>query len=286
MKIKESFGVKAFRAFDYALITLLVLICLYPFWHVLMASFSDPRKIVAYTGALLKPLGFSLEAYQSVLSDIRVYTGFGNTLLHLMMGVPLSLVVTILGAYFMSRKGMLFKRPIILYCLFTMYISGGLIPFYLNLKNLGLTGHRWSVILPFCLSTYNMIIMRTAFDSVPESLSDAARIDGAGHMTIMFKVMLPVCKATVAVITMYYGMNIWNRWFWENLLLDSDMKWPIQAVLRSFLLDENDSGMVDVFEAATTKYAIIIVAIFPVLIIYPMLQKYFTKGVMIGSVKG
>ena len=286
MKIKESFSVKAFRVFDYALISCLVLICLYPFWHVLMASFSDPHRFMGHRGVLLKPIGFTLDAYKKVLTDVRIYTGFGNTLLYLITGVPLSIVVTVLGAYFMSRKGMFFKKPIILYCFFTMYISGGMIPFYLNLKELGLTGHRLSVIIPFCLSTYNMIIMRTAFDSVPESLSDAARIDGAGHMTIMFRVMLPVCKATVAVISMYYGMNIWNRWFWENLLLDSEMKWPIQAVLRSFLLEENESGMVDVFEAATTKYAIIVIAIIPVLIVYPMLQKYFTKGVMIGSVKG
>jgi len=286
MKIKESFGVKAFRAFDYAFISFLVLICLYPFWHVLMASLSDPYLFLGHAGVLLKPVGFSLEAYKTVLSDVRVYTGFGNTLLYLVMGIPLSLVLTISGAYFMSRKGMFFKTPIILYCLFTMYISGGLIPTYLNLKDLGMTGHRWSVIIPFCLTTYNMIIMRTAFDSVPESLSDAARIDGAGHMTIMFRVMLPVCKATVAVISMYYGMNIWNRWFWEDRLLDSQTKWPLQVVLRSFILEENSNGQVDVFEVATVKYAIIIVALVPVLIVYPMLQKFFTKGVMLGSVKG
>jgi len=286
MKIKESFGVKFFRAFDYALIFCLVLFCLYPFWHVLMASFSDPHKFLSHTGALLKPIGFSLEAYKKVLADIRVFTGFGNTLLYLLMGIPLSITVTILGAYFMSRKGVFFKKPIILYCILTMYISGGMIPFYLNLKDLGLVGHRWSVIIPFCLSTYNMIIMRTAFDSVPESLSDAARIDGAGHMTIMFRVLLPVCKATVAVISMYYGMNIWNRWFWEDMLLDSETKWPLQVVLRTLVLQENKGEMVDVFDVATVKYAVIVVAIIPVLIVYPLLQKYFTKGVMIGSVKG
>lgn len=195
------------------------------------------------------------------------------------------MVMTCLGAYFFSRKNVYFKKPLFLMILLTMYVQGGTIPFYLTLKDLHLTGTLWGVIIPAALSTYNMIVLRTAFESIPDSLSEAARIDGAGHLTILFKIVLPLSKASFAVIAMYYGMNIWNSWFWASTILQKESQLPLQSVLRNLLIVDEASAELGVTVKETVKYATIIVSNIPVLFIYPFMQKYFTKGVMIGGVK-
>ena len=285
MKIKESISVKIFKVFNYILLSILALVCLYPFWHVLMASFSDSALLAKNIGLLLKPAGFSLEAYEIVLKEKLLYTGFLNTMILLVVGIPLNMVMTCLGAYFFSRKNVYFKKTLFLIILLTMYVQGGTIPFYLTLKDLHLTGTLWGVIIPAALSTYNMIVMRTAFESIPDSLSDAARIDGAGHLTILFKIVLPLSKATFAVIAMYYGMATWNSWFWASTILQKESQLPLQSVLRNLLIVDEASAELGVTVKETVKYATIIVSIIPVLFIYPFMQKYFTKGVMIGGVK-
>jgi len=285
MKIKESIGVKIFKVFNYVLLSALALVCLYPFWHVLMASFSDSALLAKNIGLLLKPAGFSLEAYDIVLKENLLYTGFLNTMILLVVGIPLNMVMTCLGAYFFSRKNVYFKKPLFLMILLTMYVQGGTIPFYLTLKDLHLTGTLWGVIIPAALSTYNMIVLRTAFESIPDSLSEAARIDGAGHLTILFKIVLPLSKASFAVIAMYYGMNIWNSWFWASTILQKESQLPLQSVLRNLLIVDEASAELGVTVKETVKYATIIVSNIPVLFIYPFMQKYFTKGVMIGGVK-
>lgn len=285
MKIKESIGVKIFKVFNYVLLSALALVCLYPFWHVLMASFSDSALLAKNIGLLLKPAGFSLEAYDIVLKENLLYTGFLNTMILLVVGIPLNMVMTCLGAYFFSRKNVYFKKPLFLMILLTMYVQGGTIPFYLTLQDLHLTGTLWGVIIPAALSTYNMIVLRTAFESIPDSLSEAARIDGAGHLTILFKIVLPLSKASFAVIAMYYGMNIWNSWFWASTILQKESQLPLQSVLRNLLIVDEASAELGVTVKETVKYATIIVSNIPVLFIYPFMQRYFTKGVMIGGVK-
>ncbi len=285
MKVKESFSVKIFKVFNYIFVSFLALICLYPFWHVLMSSFSDGLLLMKNVGLLLKPVGFSVEAYKIVLADKSLYTGFGNTLILLMIGIPLNTIITCLGAYFFSRKNVYFKKPLMLFCMFTMYVHGGTIPFYLTLRDLHLTGTIWGVIIPFMLSTYNMIIVRTAFEGIPDSLTDAAKIDGAGHLTTLFKVVLPLSKATISVIAMYYGMSIWNSWFWPSTILREERQLPLQSVLRNMIIEDNSGGEAEILTLVTVKYATIIISIIPVLFIYPFMQKYFTKGVMIGGVK-
>ena len=285
MKIKESISVKIFKVFNYILLSALALVCLYPFWHVLMASFSDSALLAKNIGLLLKPAGFSLEAYEIVLKEKLLYTGFLNTMILLVVGIPLNMVMTCLGAYFFSRKNVYFKKTLFLIILLTMYVQGGTIPFYLTLKDLHLTGTLWGVIIPAALSTYNMIVMRTAFESIPDSLSDAARIDGAGHLTILFKIVLPLSKATFAVIAMYYGMATWNSWFWASTILQKESQLPLQSVLRNLLIVDEASAELGVAVKETVKYATIIVSNIPVLFIYPFMQRYFTKGVMIGGVK-
>ena len=285
-KIKISTGEKIFRVVNYTVLTLLALICLYPMWHVLMASFSSSADLMAHQGLLLKPLNFTLECYERVFGNKYIWSGYLNTLKWLALGIPTSMLMTILGAYFFSRKNVLFRRPLMILVVFTMFFSGGMIPFYLNLKQLHLTGSIWGLVIPFCLSTYNMIILRTAFESIPESLLEAARIDGANHVQVLVKILLPLTKATLAVLVLYYGVSIWNSWFWASNILQRRENMPLAVLLRDILISNQmqamDSGMPT---AEGIKYALIVVATVPILMIYPFIQKYFTKGVMIGAVK-
>lgn len=284
-KIKKSLGERLFQVFAHVLVAVLALTCIYPFWYVVCGSFSNANQLFLNTGLLYKPLGFNLDAYKMILKEELLWSGFGNTFLLLGVGIPLNTIMTALGGYFFSRKNILFKNILFKYCLLTMYISGGMIPFYLNMKDLGMVGNRWGVILGFCMSCYYMIIMRTAFASVPDSLCDAAKIDGAGHMKTLFKVVLPLSKASIAVIAMYYFVGIWNGWFWSTMLTRDSKMWPLQAVLRKYLIqDSSNEGELGYGEVV--RYAIVVVSVVPILLIYPTLQKYFTKGVLVGAVKG
>lgn len=287
MKIKISIGEKIFRVFNYIILTILALLCLYPFWHVAMASFSGELAIYTHQGLFLWPQDFSLEGYEKVLSNDNLWSGYFNTFILLIVGVPFGVFITSLGAYFLSRKGMLLKKPILFMVLIPMYFGGGIIPSYLNLKSLGLTGTLVGVVLITTIHVYYIIILRTAFSSIPESLYDAARIDGASHMQTLIKVVLPLAKASLAVIAMYYGMDIWNGWFWASSTLRDKKQFPLQVVLRNMLLEGGISGGADadVKTIESLKYGTIVISVIPVLFLYPMLQKFFTKGVMIGAVK-
>ncbi len=288
MKVRISAGEKIFCIFNYTLLTALVLVCLYPFWHALMASFSDGYELIKHRGFLWKPAGFSLAAYEQVLSKKRVWTGYMNTLFLLIIQVPLSLVLTSLAAYFLSRENVLFKKPILLMFMFTMYFSGGMIPSYLNLKDLGLLNSLWGVILPSAISTWNVMILKTSFGSVPMSLCEAAKMDGAGHLRILWSVIIPLSKASLAVIALYYGLSIWNSWFWADILIRDPGKLPLQVILRNMIINTSpeELGVVNDNTVESLKYATMIVSIVPILCVYPFLQKHFTKGVLIGAVKG
>ena len=286
MKIKASFGERVFQVFNYIILGLTAFVCLYPMWHVLMASFSDSAALTAHSGLLFWPIDFSLDAYRRVLSNQNIWTGYLNTIKLLVLGVSTSMVMTILGAYVLSRKDFLLRRPIMLAITFTMFFSGGTIPTYLNIQELGLKGSLWGIILPFCIATYNMIILRTSFESLPESLLEAARIDGAGQMACLTKIVLPLSKATLAVITLYYGVAYWNSWFWASQIMESKAKMPLAVILNDILINSEmqqmDNGVTNM---EGIKYATIIVATVPILCVYPFIQKYFAQGVMIGAVK-
>lgn len=286
MKIKESFGERVFQVFNYIFLGLIAFVCLYPMWHVLMASFSDSAALTAHSGLLFWPIDFSLDAYRRVLSNQNIWTGYLNTIKLLVTGVGTSMVMTILGAYVLSRKDFLLRRPIMLAITFTMFFSGGTIPTYLNIQELGLKGSLWGIVLPFCIATYNMIILRTSFESLPESLLEAARIDGAGQVACLTKIVLPLSKATLAVITLYYGVAYWNSWFWASQIMESKAKMPLAVILNDILINSEmqqmDNGVTNM---EGIKYATIIVATVPILCVYPFIQKYFAQGVMIGAVK-
>ena len=292
MKVKRSRGERAFSVFNYIFLSLIIVLCLYPVWYVAAASFSNSNLLTQHTGLLLKPVGWSIDAYKKVFKNPMIGRGYLNTLFILVVGVFLDLVMTSLGAYFLSRKRVMFKRPIMMLVVFTMFFSGGMIPFYLNLKDLRLTNSLWGLIMPFMISTYNLIILRTSFESIPESLIEAAQIDGAGHITILTRIVIPLSKAILAVMVLYYGVSIWNSWFWASSIIRTREMYPLQVILREILMQNDVASMTTGSSAMDTeaigmtiKYATIIVATVPILCVYPFLQKHFTKGTMVGAVK-
>ena len=270
----------------------LVLITLYPVWYVLVASFSNSTDIAKNPGFMLWPEQFEFRAYKMVFQHHLFRSGFTNTIMVLIGALPISLLLTMLTGYFMSRTNMYWKKPIVGLFMFTMFFGGGLIPDYLNIKSLGLYDSLWALILPGALSVYNAIICKTAMEAIPDSLSESAYIDGANDFQILFKVVLPLVKPTMAVLALYYGVAKWNDWFQASIYIRRDELLPIQNVLRSVLLQNSDndrSALVgDNYSqyAETIKYAAIVISTVPIMCVYPFLQKYFTKGVMIGAVKG
>lgn len=292
MHVKDSVSRKIFNICNTMIMALTGMVCIYPFLYVVFASFSDANQFFRFNGFLLMPKGFSLAAYQEVFKHGEIIRGYANTLLVVFAGTALNILLTSMGAYFLSRKNVMLKKLIMMTILLTMYISGGMIPSYLNIRSLGLYQSYLALILPGAVSTMNLIIMKTAFESIPDSLEEAARVDGANHFTILFKIVLPLSKATVAVLVLYYGLAHWNDWFAPMIYLQGvPKKYPLQLILRNMLIDnqmlDSASGGNDQFLIyETMKYAVIVVSTLPMLIFYPFVQKYFDKGVMIGGVKG
>lgn len=294
MKIKRSKAEQAFNIFNIILMFVLMVVTLYPLLYVLFASLSDASKLMQHSGLLFKPLGLNLSSYKIVIQDRQILSGYMNTIIVVVAGVLISMVLTILGAYTLSRKTLYWGKMISMIVIIPMFFSGGLIPFYLLVKNLGMLDSLWALILPTALSTYNMMIMRTALAGVPKALEEAAEIDGANPLVVLFRILIPLTIPTIAVLILYYAVANWNSWFNAMLFLPkAKEKWPLQLVLRNLLIqnqtDDLTSGVAaaDKFSVSETiKYATIIVSTLPILCLYPFLQKYFLKGVMVGSVKG
>ena len=293
MHIKKTTADYIFDVFNYLFLSFLCVAALYPFIFVVFASFSDPNLMLRHNGFLLAPLGFSLDAYKAVMQNPNIGIGYKNTLIVLIGGTCLNMVVTSLAAYALSRKSLEFRGVYLKLIVFTMVFSGGLIPLYLIVRGVGLTESLWALIIPTLINTQNFIIMRTSFEAIPESLEESARIDGANDFTILIRIVLPLSTATLAVIGLYYGVYHWNAWFHASMFLRDRSMYPLQLILREILI-QNDTSMMTTGAAAsdfvplgeTIKYATIVVATVPILCVYPFLQKYFIKGVMIGAVKG
>lgn len=288
--IGKSWGEKIADVCIYAVMLLLMLAMVYPVWYVIVASFSNSTEIAKNPGIMFWPKTFELQAYRMVFVHPMFRRGFLNTIRILAAGIPLSMFLTLLCGYFMSLKGMKLKGILVGFITFTMFFGGGLIPDYLNIKSLGLTDTLWSLIVPGALSVYNAIICKTAIQALPDSLSESAYIDGASDIRIMFQIVTPLIKPTLAVLTLYYTVGKWNNWFSASIYIRKEELMPIQNVLRGILLSNSqDDGLrgdqYDKF-AETIKYAAIVISSIPIMCIYPFLQKYFTKGVMIGAVKG
>ena len=295
MVTKRTRGDLIFDCFNYLLLTALTLITLYPFVHVVAGSISGPGTLIGHKGALLWPKGTpTLKAFALVFRNPNIITGYKNTLIVLAVATTLNIVMTSLGAYVLSRPQFAIRKVMMFLIVFTMYFSGGMIPRYLFLKNyLGMGDHLGSLIIPGAISAYNLIIMRTAFASVPASLEESARIDGANDFTILFRIILPLSMATVAVMILFYGVGHWNAWFDAMIFLRTREKYPLQLILREILVNNSIESMTmgaaadDVEQLSDNlKYATIVVATLPILCVYPLIQKHFVKGVMIGAVKG
>ncbi len=293
--VYRTTGEIAFGWFNNLLMLALMIVMAYPIWYVIAASLSDNAALTGYVGILLKPRGFSVEAYRMMVKNPMVLRGYLNTIYIVVVSVVLNLLFTSLAAYFLSRKNVYWQKYVMMMIVFTMFFSGGLIPSYLiNTKVFHLGDTYWAIILPTLINTYNLIIMRTSFASIPDSLEESAKLDGAGHWTILFRIVLPLSKAVLAVMVLYYAVAQWNSWFSANIYLSTRSKYPLQLVLREILISNDTTSMTAGGADAgdqqsigeTVKYAVIVTATLPILCVYPFLQKYFVKGVMVGAVKG
>lgn len=293
MKIKESVGQEVFNVINIVALALFSIVALYPMLYVLFASFSSPNELMAHQGLLMKSAGFSTSSYSAVFRNPMIATGYLNTGFIVIVGVGINILLTSMGAYFLSRKNVMLRDIVMMMIVFTMFFNGGLIPFYLTVKSLKIDDTLWALVLPVAINTFNLIIMRTAFQSIPDSLEESAKLDGAGHFTILFKIVLPLSLPTVAVMILYYGVSHWNAWFNAMIFLRRRELFPLQLVLREILI-ANDTGNMQLGSstgdqesiAETIKYCVIMVATVPILLLYPFLQKYFVKGALIGAVKG
>jgi putative aldouronate transport system permease protein len=290
---KRSFGEKLFVTLNTLFMCALMVVTLYPLLYVAFASLSDPMTLAQFRGALLAPLGFNLNAYKLVFSNPMIAIGYRNTLFYVIAGTTLNVVMTCLGAYALSRRNMLFKNPIMFLIVFTLFFSGGLIPTYLLVgQTLNMQDSPLALIVPSAIHTLNLIILKTAFEAVPEALEESARMDGANDFTILIKVVIPLSLPAIAVITLFYAVAHWNSYFSALVYLRSREWYPLQLVLREILISNSVDTMTtgvssgDVMPVGETiKYAAIIVATLPILFIYPFLQRYFVKGALIGAIK-
>lgn len=290
-KIKRTTEDRVIDTVVYIVLGLLVIACAYPVWYILVASVSSSTHVLKKPGLLLLPDEVSLEAYRLALTHPLLVSGFWNSIKVLLCALPINIVLTLMCGYFMASTNMFWKKPIVGMLLLTMYFGGGLIPAFLNVKDLGLYDSLWALVLPSALSVYNSLICKTAIEGVPESLRESAYLDGANDMQILFKIIVPLIVPTLAVLVLYYGVSHWNSWFAASIYIETPSKLPIQNILKSVLSNAaglSSEGMGDTFNsyAESIKYSAIVIATVPIMCVYPFLQKHFTKGVMIGAVKG
>ena len=269
---------------------------LYPLYYVFVASLSEGNLLMAHTGPLAVPLGFSGAAYRLVFNNPLVLRGFVNSIHLVVVGTTVNILLTSFAAYVLSRKNVYWRPVLMIMAVVTLLFERGLVPFYLTVRGLGLLNSHWSVILSFAISAYNLVIMRTYFMTIPDSLEESAKLDGANDFTVLFRIILPVAAPVVATMVLFYGVSRWNGYFYVMIFLRDRIKFPIALVLREILIANSadtmmaggDAGSMGDHEniADTIKFATTVVATMPILLLYPFLQKYFVKGAMIGSVKG
>jgi ABC-type glycerol-3-phosphate transport system permease component len=293
--IKPALGDRIFDVLIRFFLCGAFIVVAYPLLYVVSASFSNPQAVISGK-VWIFPVEPTLNGYAAVFKNAQLITGFLNSLFYMIVGTSLNLVMTVMAAYPLSRKELAGRNAVMMFFVFTMFFSGGLIPTYLLVKNLGMLDTRWALIIPAAMSVWNVIITRTFFQvTIPQELYEAAQIDGAGDFRFLASIVLRLSAPILAVMALYYGVGHWNAYFSALIYLKSQDLFPLQIILRSILVLNNiDPTMIEDFEvlqrkqglADVLKYAVIVVASVPVLMIYPFVQKYFVKGVMIGSIKG
>ncbi|WP_433940872.1 carbohydrate ABC transporter permease [Paenibacillus lautus] len=289
---KRSLGESIFSVVNTCFMLLLCFVTLYPFLYVLFASLSDPAEIARFRGMLFFPTGFNLDAYKAVMDNPMILTGYRNTLFYVAGGTIINLFMTTLGAYALSRRNVYFNNSIMFIIVITMVFNGGLIPTFLLVNSLGMLDTPWALLLPGAISSFNLIIMRTAFQAVPVSLEESARIDGANDWIIMSRIIVPLSMPVIAVMVLWYAVGHWNSYFSALIYLRDRELFPLQLVLREILISNSTDSMTTDAAATdrldigiTIKYATIIISTLPILCLYPFLQKYFVHGVLIGALK-
>jgi ABC-type sugar transport system, permease component len=291
-KAKRSSGDIFFSFVCYFLIAWVCFVSLYPFVFVVSASLSSAGSVMR-NEVLLFPKGTTLRAYDVVVHYRGLWAAYGNTIFYTLAGTALSLVLTSLAAYPLSIKQWKMRRFCSFFVVFTIWFSGGMIPFFLTIKGLGLYNTRLSILLYPAVNAFYVIIMKTYFESIPASVVESAKLDGANDLTILFRIVVPVAIPTFAAIGLYYAVGRWNSFFWEMTLLSDEWKMPVQVLLQRIILasqlGQDMERALTRGEASiplTIKYACIVVTTLPILVFYPFVQKYFKKGVMVGSIKG
>ncbi|WP_374020643.1 carbohydrate ABC transporter permease [Paenibacillus thiaminolyticus] len=293
--IDRSIGDRIFDVVNYVLLTLVMLIVLYPLLFVLSASVSNPETVLRGEVWLI-PKQINFDAYAKIFQNKDILLGYGNTILYTLLGTAINLIMTICAAYPLARKDFLGRGLITAMIVFTMFFGGGLIPTYLLIKNLNMLDTLWVMVIPNAVAVWNIIIMRTFFQqSIPGEIQEAAMIDGCSHMQTLLRIVLPLSMPIIAVMVLFYAVGHWNSYFNALIYLSSKDKFPLQLILREILIQSDSGDMIKLTSESAVKmkmsveglkYAVLVVANLPMLILYPFLQCYFVKGIMIGALKG
>jgi putative aldouronate transport system permease protein len=292
MKYKAP-RVTAFDFLNIVFMVLIIAVCIYPVIFIISASLSSSSYMLTQTGLMLFPKGFNLSAYKMVFKNANIMHSYGNTIFVVVVGTALNIVATSVAAFLISRKNFMLRKPLTLMIVFTMYFSGGIIPTYLVINNfLHLSNNLMALILPKLIIATNLFVMRTYFMSIPDSLLEAARIDGASEVTVLFRIIMPLSMPVIAVMLLYYGVEHWNSWFDAMLYIHKRDLYPLQLILREIVLSNSTSNMMSTVAiddsnavGETIKYATMVVATVPILCVYPFLQRFFVKGITAGAVK-
>ncbi len=292
----NSLGDRIYRFFAYCFLGLIMLVLIYPLWTVLVASFSDPKELYQKTFHLW-PTTWTLDSYKLVFKDKDFLRGIWNSVKYTTVGTMLNVLLNICAAYPLSKRNLKGSGLLMKLFTFTMFFSGGMIPTYLVVSELHLIDSFWAMILPNAVGTFNVIIMRTYFqNSIPAELEDAASMDGCTNFRFLWSVVVPLSAPIIVVVAFYYGVARWNDYFSAMMYLNDSTMWPLQLVLREILIENQSNGMLQVATDAAyadrmmsrmgLKYAVIVISTVPIMVVYPFAQKFFSKGVMVGAVKG
>ena len=288
----ETKGEKTFRVINYIFLGILSLIALYPFIYVVSASLSAPSSIVK-GDVVLFPKNIMFDSYKQLFADKAIWTAYGNTIYYTFVGTFVSMVLTICGAYALSKKKLRGRKFLMIFVTITMWFDAGMIPTYLNIKDMGLLDTRFAMIIAFACNAFNMILLKNFFESIPEELEESAYIDGASDLKIMTSIYLPLSKAALATVGLFYAISRWNGYFWAMIILRDEKKVPLQVLLKKLIVENSISSdfttaidMTARISAETITYGTIVISVIPIILVYPFIQKYFVKGVMVGAVKG
>jgi putative aldouronate transport system permease protein len=294
MNKHTSFGSRLFDSTNIFLLLLLVFITLYPMYYIFIVSISDGNLV---TRGVIKffPMDITFDAYKIVFSNTAIWRAYGNTLLYTTVGTTINVIMSALCAYPLSRRDLFGRNMFIFMVALTMFINGGLIPLYLVVQKLGMIDTMWALLLPPAINTFNMIIMKTYFEGIPVALQESAYLDGANEIQVLYKIILPLSMPVMATMVLFYAVHHWNSFFPALIYLNDSSKFPVQVLLRNIVIAGEFADQTSVIGSSTSgfrvvatnyKFAVIIITVLPILIVYPFLQKYFVKGAMVGALKG